>query len=429
NRIFGVGAAISLLSGVLAFGALPARAEPLVSASDVSAGITAPSSANTSFDVTATIKNTGAFNQPAGSKLTISASGGSVTAAPGCTLTAGAAVCTAGALSPGQVQSFGATVTVAPNASSVTTTATVQAANGELNLTPDTANNTATAVTNVVYSVDAALSSSPSTVRNGTDTLLTATVNNAASPQNVTVSVATGNTYDPALALPAGCTANGSGSTVTCTHAYSAGQTRSFDIAVTTPASGDSITSVATATGAAGGSDSASAVTNMSPDATAFVPAGKNLASANPHSNQTFYVTSGSAPGLPLDLNEVSLPAGTMCGPAACETFSVQALFPNSGTYSGSDPAHPFLWDLSYGKLTCNGIGAPKCTDVLYYIPSGGPAPIKLEKCQSFGLATPVLRTVDEICLQNAVKSGGSWTFSIALLRDIEIPIIGGTKV
>ncbi len=398
----------------------------IISASDVSASLAAPSSATGAFPATGTITNTGALSQPAGSKLTFSASGGALSGAPAACAAAGAnIVCTAAALASGAAQSFSVTVTPNAGAPSVTTTVTALAKNAELNIFPDNANNVASKTTDVVYTVDATISSQPSTVRNGDDTLLTVEVTNTAAPQDVSVGVATGGVHDPQLPLPVGCAASNGGTTVTCTHAYAAGQARSFDIAVVTPTSGNSLTSNATATGAGGGSDAASVITSLFADATAFVPQGDHLANTAPNTTTDFAVPSGSAPGLFLDLNEVDID-GTQCGSTSCFRYAAEALFPNSGTYSGSDPSRPFLWQISYGKLICNGVGAPKCTDVLYYIPSGSTTASKLLKCATYGQATATLTSVDEICLQDAVKSGSNWTFTVALLRDIVIPIIGG---
>ena len=49
-----------------------------------------------------------------------------------------------------------------------------------------------------------------------------------------------------------------------------------------------------------------------------------------------------------------------------------------------------------------------------------------MAKCQTFGQATATLTNVNQVCLQNATKQGANWTFRVALLRDIVIPIIGG---
>jgi hypothetical protein len=319
-------------------------------------------------------------------------------------------------------------VTVTPNlgVSTVTTVADVVAANGEVNVFPDNANNSASAVTNLAYSVSISGVSKPDQVRNGDDALVTASVTNNDAPQNVTLTITTANGYDPALALPAGCAPSGT-TKVVCTNSYVAGQTRSFDVAVKTPSSGSTMQTGLGAAGQSGGTASVNVQTNLYANATAFVPAGKSLSATARATTQTFNVPVGSAPGLFLDLHVVDIPAGTMCGATPCNSYAAEALFPNSGTYSGSDPNHPFVWDINYGKLTCNGIGTPKCTDVLYYIASGQTTPQKLLACSSFGKAAAVLRNVDEVCLQNAVKlTTGTWRFTVALLRDIVIPPIGG---
>jgi hypothetical protein len=301
------------------------------------------------------------------------------------------------------------------------------AANGELNILPDNANNTASTATNIVYSVSVSGVSRPDTVRNGDDTLVTASVTNGGVGQNVTLTVNTGNVFDSALALPAGCASANGGAKVVCTASYLPNQTKSFDVAVVSLPTGTSMTTGLSAAGSSGGSASSNVVTNLYADATAFVPAGKSLTDNEPKLSQVFSVPVGSAPGLFLDLNQISIPAGTMCGTSPCNSYAAEALFPNSGTYSGSDPAHPFVWDVNYGKLACNGNGSPKCTDILYVIMSGSTTPVKLEKCVSFGAATATLRNVNEVCLQNATKNApGQWVFRVAALRDVSVPPIGG---
>jgi hypothetical protein len=418
------GALIGTLIGV---GASPAGAA-IISASDVSAGITVPGSASGPFEVTGTITNSGAFGQDPGSKLIISASGGAVTTAPAdCPITSGVATCTVGALAPGASVSRNVKVTPNNAAASVTTTASVVAANGELNILPDNANNTASGATTVLYSVSVSGISRPDTVRNGDDTLLTASVTNGGVGQNISLTVDTGNVFDPALALPAGCASANGGAKVVCTATYLPNETKSFDVAIVSLPTGSSMTTGLSVAGTSGGNAAANVVTNLFADATAFVPQGKSLSDTEPKLTQKFSVPTGSAPGLFLDLNQAVIPPGTMCGTSLCANYGAEALFPGTGTYSGNDPAHPFLWDINFGKLNCNGGGAPKCTDILYVILSGQTTPVRLEKCASFGQATAYLVNVDQVCLQNVVKNApGVWTFTVALLRDIVIPPIGG---
>jgi hypothetical protein len=427
NRLLALAVAGAVVGTWVGIGVTPAAAA-IISAYDVSADITAPGSADAPFVAVGTITNTGSLSQSAGSKLIISASGGSVTAVPaGCSLSSGVATCVVGALAPGDAVSKSVTVTPNGGTASVTTTANAVAANGELNVPLDSANNTDSAVTNVVYSVSVSGVSRPDTVRNGDDTLVTSSVTNGGVPQNITLTVNTGNVYDPQLALPTGCAPSNGGANVVCTNLYGPNETKSFDVAVVSLPTGNLMTTGLSAAGAGGGSGSADVVTHLNSEATAFVPAGKKLADSEPKLSQTFTVPTGSAPGLFLDLNQASIPAGTMCGTAACASFGAEALFPNSGTYSGSDPNHPFLWDITFGKLTCNGIGAPKCTDILYFIPSGATTTQKLLQCSTYGQPQALLTNVDQVCLQNAVKiAPGTWTFTVALLRDIIIPPIGG---
>jgi hypothetical protein len=427
KRLFSLAAASAVVAGLIGAPA-PASAEPILSASDVAASIAVPAMTSGSFTAVGTITNSGLLAQNAGSKLIISASGGAVTSAPAdCPISGGVATCTIGAINPGVAVSRSVTVTPNPGVSVVTTVANVVAANGELNVFPDNSNNTASSVTNLAYDLSLSGVSKPDQVRNGDDALITASVTNNKAAQNITLTINTANGYDSALALPAGCAPANGGAKVVCTNAYTVNQTRSFDIAVKTPASGPTMQTGLSAVGQFGGNVSVTVTTNLYANASAFVPAGKSLTDTERATTQTFGVPTGSAPGLFLDLHVVDMPSGTMCGSTSCNSYAAEALFPNSGTYSGSDPNHPFVWDINYGALRCNGAGAPKCTDILYYIVSGQTTPQKLPQCVSYGQAVPLLRNVNEVCLQNAVKLGsGSWKFTVALLRDIVIPPIGG---
>ena len=428
NRLLALAAAGAVLGAGVGVGATSANADPILSASDVAASIAVPSMTSGSFTAVGTITNSGLLAQNAGSKLIISASGGAVTAAPAeCPISGGVATCTVGAINPGAAISESVTVTPNSGVATVTTVANVVAANGELNVFPDNSNNSASAVTNLAYNVSMSGVSKPDQVRNGDDALVTASVTNNNAAQNITVTFNTANGYDSALALPAGCAATNGGAKVVCTNSYGVNQTRSFDVAVKTPATGASMQTGLAAVGSVGGSASVSVTTNLYANASAFVPAGKSLTDTERATTQTFSVPVGSAPGLFLDLHVVDIPSGTMCGSVACNSYAAEALFPNSGTYSGSDPTHPFLWDINYGKLSCNGIGTPKCTDVLYVILSGQTTPTKLLACTTYGKPQALLTSVNQVCLQNAVKLGaGTWKFTVALLRDIVIPPIGG---
>src|SRR4029077_163835 len=83
--------------------------------------------------------------------------------------------------------------------------------------------------------------------------LVTASVTNGGVGQNVTLTVHTGNLWDPSLALPAGCAAANSNHDVVCTSAYGPNQTKSFDIAVVSLPTGTSMTSGLSAAGARSG--------------------------------------------------------------------------------------------------------------------------------------------------------------------------------
>ena len=427
SKAFGfVFGALALLLPLLA--TAPASADVLV-VSDVAAAISAPATANGPFAATGTIRNSGNINQPAGSKLALSATGGAVSTAPaGCTISAGTATCLAGALAPGQSASFAFTVTPAAGASSVGTQVNVTAAIFEQNVL-DPTNNTASAVTAIPYDVDASLSNRPADVRYGEDTLLTSTVTNTKAAQTVNVTLATGGTVDGRVALPAGCSATGG--TVACSFSLGTGASKTFDTAVTAPTSGTSFTSTLTATGASGGSKSASVVTTTSANSQAFVPAGDNLTYAGSNQNTDFNVPTGSAPGAFLRLNETTL-TNVKCGATNyCVTQAAQALFDNSGTYSGSDPNHPFMWSITYNvKQSCNPAydnDSDDCQRTIYWIPSGQTAAQPMLMCSTYGTAQAKLTTVDAPCLQSLTKStAGYVTYQVALLRDIVIPAIGG---
>lgn len=426
-------AAVALVAGPLAS---PGSADVLF-VSDVSAAITAPSGANGTFGVAGTITNSGTLAQPAGSTLTFSATNGSVTSAPGCSLNAGTATCTVGALSPGQAVTLSVGVTPAPGATSVASQVVATAAQLESNVL-DTTNNSDSAVTSVAYAVDAALTNAPADVRNGNDVLLTSTVTNTKAPQTVNAKLVTGGTVDTRLPLPADCAVVDNGANVSCSFVLATGQSRSFDTAVITPAAGSSLVSTLTATGVSGGSDSASTTTNLYSDAQAFVPEGGRLIYQGSNQRTDFWVQPGSAPGLFLKLQEVTL-NNVQCGTkGTCIKQAAEALFPHDGKYSGQDVNKPFLWSIKYDeRQTCNGTGGGSgCLIDMYWIPSNaglaGPAqPMPL--CPTFSnsaaITTARLNNIDEPCLQKVDKTlKGYATYTVAVLRDIVIPIISSTN-
>ncbi|HVT78920.1 MAG TPA: hypothetical protein VHD87_17900 [Acidimicrobiales bacterium] len=423
-----MGAVIALVLPLLSH--TSASADVLI-ISDVSAAVTAPASATGAFSAVGTITNSGNINQPAGSRLTFTPASGAVTAAPvGCSIAGGAASCTVGALSAGRSASFAFTVTPKAGVASVTSRVDVAAAIFEQNVL-DPTNNTASAVTTIPYAVDASITNRPSDVRYGEDTLLSSTVTNTGAPQTVNVSLATGSTLDTRVALPAGC--SGAGGTLSCSFSLGAGASKTFDTAVTAPTSGTSFTSTLTATGASGGTKSASVVTTTSAHSQAFVPAGDDLAYAGSNQNTDFNVPAGSAPGAFVQLDEKTL-NNVPCGSSHyCVTQAAEALFDNSGTYSGSDPNHPFAWKITYNvKQSCNANydhDADDCQNTIYWIPSGQTAAQPMATCSTYGGTQAKLVNVDTPCLQNLTKAtNGYVTYTVALLRDIVIPIIGGVS-
>lgn len=432
SRLFGLAAAAMAVAGLPLLGQA-AKADVSV-ISDVAAGVSAPTTTTTSgaFDALGSITNTGTVSQPAGSTLTYTASGGALTGVlpAGCVAGgASVALCTLGALSPGAVVSYVFHVASATGVTSVGSKVDVKSSLVEANVL-DPTNNTATAVTAVAYDVDAALTNRPSTVRNANDTLLTSTVTNTKAPQTVNVSLVTGGQVDPRIALPAGCASANSGADVNCSFLLGTSQSRTFDVAVTAPASGSSITSTLTAAGASGGTKSVSVVTNLSADAQAFVPAGDHLTFQGSNQSTDFTVPADSAPGLFLNLHEVTL-NNVQCGTSTCIKQAAEAIFPADGTYSGSDPTHPFVWKIKYNdRQVCNGYGAG-CLIKIYWIPTGQTTTKPMSLCPTYGTTlAPVLNGVDEPCLQTVDKTQkGYATYTVALLRDIVIPIIGSTSV
>lgn len=427
SRVFGVFVAAAALVGA-GLALAPAQADVLF-VSDVSASISAPSAANGAFSVQGTITNSGTLNQPAGSTLTFSATNGSVTSAPGCTLSAGAAVCSVGALSPGQAVTVAVAVTPAPGAVSVGSTVQATAAQLESNVL-DSTNNTASTATGVAYGVDAALSNQPQNVLRGDDTLLSATVTNTKAPQTVNAVIATGGTVDTRIALPAGCTKSADNKNVNCSFALASGQSRSFDVAVATPTNVNSITSTLTATGASGGSKSVSVTTNVYDNAQAFVPEGDSLSYQGSNQKTVFSIPFGSTTGggTFLQLTERDL-TGVTCGGKPCISKGAEALFPSDGKYSGQNINKPYIWEISYDeRQTCNGGGAGSgCLIDMYWIATNGTTTQPMPLCPTYNTtAAPRLANIDTPCLVKAPekRTKGFATYTVAVLRDIVIPIV-----
>lgn len=438
SSVLGIFAAAAAVVGAT-LGVVPAHADVLF-VSDVAASISAPSSASgASFSVLGTITNAGTLNQPAGSTITISATGGSVTSAPGCAVSAGSAVCTVGALNQGQAVQVAAVVTPAPGATSVVSQAVVKAAQLESPFL-DPTNNTATTSTSLVYGVDGSLTNNPTDVRNGDDVLLTATVSNTKAPQTVNAVIVSGGTIDTRIALPAGCSVTSGGANVSCSFALATGGSKTFDVAVATPTSGTSVTSTLNISGQSGGSKSVSTSTNLYSDAQAFVPEGDNLTYAGSNQNTTFNVPVGSTTGggTFLYLRELTLD-NTMCGTQRCIKQAAEAIFPSNGKYSGSDVNHPYVWEIQYNeRQVCNGSpnGGSTCLIDVYWIPTGASLATaqRMPLCPTYSTTASAfiahLNNVNEPCLQKVVKgNAGFSTYTVAVLRDIVIPIISGGKV
>lgn len=361
------------------------------------------------------------------SHIALSVASGNVvdTAKPipaGCSLTAGNAglSCSNIALAHGASQSFPVYVKTPATGSSVTSNAT---ATNDLGATK-----TASATTNL-YGLGLSLSSNPSTVLSGNDTLLSAIVSNNGAPQtNVVVKVNTGGIIDSSFALPSGCTA--ASGVATCTvSSLATGASKQFDIAVTTNPTATSMASSATATGANGSSASASATTTEDANAAAFVPQTKSLSNTTPADSNTFSVPQGSTVGLILKLQDKDV-TGLTCGTGPCNPTAVEALFPNTGTYSANDVNHPLMWKVTYNfKQSCNGLGTPSGCNPLYWMGSGQNTPQQLLQCTTFNKNRETLPAhmlnANTPCINFVTHTtGGIVTYDVAVLKDISLPIL-----
>ncbi len=416
----------------IGLGGAPAKA---VSVSNTVVWVSAPDTSPGPFQAAATIRNTGTVTQPSGSKVTLAAERGTIGNLPStCKVTKkGKIECTAGRLYPGQSQAFAFRVSPATNATSVFTTATGESAWGEFNVGSYDGDFDGK-LTRIPYSVALDLTSAPAQVRHGDDALLTAKVTNGGLAQNVTLTVSTGNVRDTAQSnFPEDvCDTSEDLATVTCAAVpFAAGETKSFDIAVVTPASGPSLSSSASATGSVAGSVSDAVTTPLSEEAQAFVPEGEQLTSEGVDTETTFTVPDDSAPGLILDLNEVTIAKD--CGGTPCHEKAAEAIFPNEGTYSGHKLNHPFVWDITYNvDQTCDEAGENCLFNPIFYIPSGSQTAVSMPKCSTFvrsgAPADPVLDHVEQVCLNFVTWTATAATYQVALLRDIIIPIIGGAR-
>jgi hypothetical protein len=331
--------------------------------------------------------------------------------------------------------SVAVTVTPTAGATNVTSQVVVKAAQLETNIL-DTTNNTATGVTSLAYGVDGSMTNAPTDVRYGDDVLLTPTVTNTKAGQTVNAVLVSGGTIDTRIALPTGCSVTNAGKDVSCSFALGTGQSKTFDVAVAVPTTGTSLVSTLNITGASGGSKSVSTTTNLYSDAQAFVPEGDNLTYQGSNQFTTFNVPVGSTQGggTFLKLQEVTL-NGTQCGTAGtCVKQAAEALFPSSGKYSGQDVNHPYIWEIKYNeRQVCNGStnGNSSCLIDVYWIPSGAPltsaqpmslCPTYSNTASAFGAH---LNNINEPCLQKVDKTTkGYATYTVAVLRDIVIPIV-----
>ena len=95
-------------------------------------------------------------------------------------------------------------------------------------------------------------------------------------------------------------------------------------------------------------------------------------------------------------------------------------------TYFSYDVTKPFIWEIKYSeRQVCNGNGNGCLIDV-FWIPTGATTTRPMSVCPTFGTTqAPRLATIDEPCLVKVDKNvKGYSTYTIAVLRDIVIPII-----
>jgi hypothetical protein len=334
-------------------------------------------------------------------------------------------------LAPNESQSFTGTVTPNAGVPSVSTTVKTQAAQADINVLP--ASDDTVTKTTKIYSLAVGIVSNPSTVLAGSDTLLSGTVKNTGFDQTgIKLTIDTGSTVDPAIALPANCTVDTGNAIVTCNNiSLLNGQTAQVDVAATTPpTTGQTVTSTATGAGAYGSGGTAGTETHTDATTAAFVPHGHSLSFSNANQSSTFQVPDGSAPGLVVATSEGALDPGTKCGASDCDPHPAQAIFPGTGTYSGNDPNHPFIWNITWNiKQSCAGKGFPSGCLPLYWIGSGQTIAQPVQNCPSYATnhANPAVMSDPNVpCLNFLSKSpqGGIVTYQVALLKDIQIPHI-----
>lgn len=423
-----------MLTGVLATGAQLSGAV-IVTTSNVSASMTAPTMAVGAFAVTGTIKNTGTLPQASGATVTISATGGTVTA-PGCDMAVvpGAAVCTTSEpLLPTYSKTYDATVTPSAAGTAAVVTKVVTKANqddqnaGSVSPADDTVTSTTT-----TYGLDVDLTNDPSTVKPGNDTRLDAALTNrGASQSGVSLTINTGGVVDTRLPLSPGCNiaAGDSGQVICSDISLGVGETVHLVAAVITPTTGTTMPSEATANGQHGTSASDAVNTTLDPNAKgAFVPPAVSVCSAESHESQCFSVPSTWEGGTVVHLDQKHLP-GTVCGSTLCDPHMAEALWPKSDNPAHNDVNNPLLLHITYKtKQTCNGQGWGSGCHQLYWMNSPTDDAKPMPQCSTFRVSSRIAAVMSDVntpCLNYVQRnSQGIVTYEVAILIDTLIPKI-----
>jgi len=427
-----VAAAAALVAGVVATGVAPSSAA-IVEVSNVGAAMTAPATANGPFDITATIKNTGTLPQVSGAKVTITAANGAVTAALGCQVSEGTAVCTTTqGMIAGASKTYSVTVTPAAGAPSVVTQVVTQANQPDLNAPGSPADDTVSQTT-TVFALALDLTNEPTTVKPGNDTRLDAAVTNQGAPQtSATVTIDTGGLVDTRLPVPAGCGVDPSDAgKLTCAGiSIGLGETVHLVVAAVTPTSGaTSMHSIGTVVGQAGSNASDAVDTTLSADAKeAFVPPGGGVCSQESHESSCFDVPSTWEGGTVVGLFQQFLP-GTMCGTQLCSPYIAEALWPKSSNPAHNDPNNPLMLRITYNtRQSCNGSGWGSGCHQLYWMNNPTDTAKLMPQCPTYRVSNPipaVMADPNVPCLNFVSRNPqGIVTYDVAILIDTLIPKI-----
>ncbi|MHB8465009.1 MAG: hypothetical protein ACYDH6_15780 [Acidimicrobiales bacterium] len=299
-----------------------------------------------------------------------------------------------------------------------------------------------------VIDVGVAITGPQTAVTNGLDALIKATLHNdGIIAPSATMTVATGGKVDPLLPLPSNChVTTGTTDSVNCSYTAVAGTEPTVSIAVTTPATGSSMTSTATETPTLpnvvlGDTDTTATWTTTlstsSPCGTsctqAFVPNGGSVQRSANGTAQKFSVPANATwtgGGVLVTLDEVNTTSrGITCAESPCGTTAAEAKFQPANSSATPDPTHPLIDVVKYNaEEPCSGDGeggdeGSSCPPI-YFLPSGqttGNA-TQVVHCTTYGTTSTVAST--DPCLNNASGTPSSVSYQIVLLKDIIFPPI-----